>query len=207
PMFASRVLELLAGRYSLKYSSLAAKVEEGLQRLPRASAGAIPEEILRMLNTAVSRDLEAYRSSLAPQRVPAQASELPAQGASSVPTSQSIGDLAFFLEWGVLPSSTLRAAGNHTESEMLKCLASRPDEVCALVRRLGEIQQVRRRIAGQFSENVVHRLIVEVDPVNAPWMILFIRQLRRLHAQKQLVALQNRAFAQLLWELTFEYLA
>src|SRR5262249_29630106 len=163
-------------------------------------------EILKDLNAVVSRACDTQHSALALPSASGQVSELLRKDASSVYSSHSIGDLAFFLEWGLLPSA-LDAAGHDAESEMLKRLVSWPDEVCALVRRLGEAQQVRKRIAGQFSENVVHRLIAALDPVNAPWMILFTRQLRRLHAQKPLVALQNRAFAQLLWELALEYLS
>ena len=49
----SRVLDWLAARYSVRYSLLAAKVEQGLQELSRTSASAIPANILGEINTAV----------------------------------------------------------------------------------------------------------------------------------------------------------
>jgi hypothetical protein len=121
--------------------------------------------------------------------------------------SNSAAPLTHFLEWGVLPDSTLRASNHTAEFELLTALDARADEVCATVRRLGQKQPVRRRIAGQFSEDAVHRLVTALDPVNAPCMKLVIKLLCRLHAERPFVPLQNRAFAQLLWELALEYLS
>jgi hypothetical protein len=121
--------------------------------------------------------------------------------------SNSEDPLAHFLEWGVLPDSTLRASTHTAEFELVAALDAHADKVCAMVRRLGQKQPVRRRIAGQFSEDAVHRLVTALDPVNAPWIKLVIKLLCRLHAERRFIPLQNRAFAQLLWELALEYLS
>jgi len=119
----------------------------------------------------------------------------------------AIDAVAHFLEWGMLPDSILRASGYSAEFAMTTALARRPQEVCAMVRRLGEKQQVRRRLSGQFSDGALHSLVSALDPVNTPWMVLGIRLLQRLHAERPFVPLQGRAFSQLLWELALEYLA
>jgi Contractile injection system tape measure protein len=119
----------------------------------------------------------------------------------------SVDSLMHFLEWGVLPDSALRASNHTVELELLAALDANADKVCATVRQLAQKQLVRRRIAGQFSENAVHQLVTALDPVNAPWMGHVIKLLGGLHAERRFVPLQNRAFSQLLWELALEYLS
>src|SRR5689334_19415157 len=122
-------------------------------------------------------------------------------------SSQPIDRLARFLEWGALPWSAVSGSSRDIDSEMLESMAASPDDVCSLVRRLGEMQPVRKRIAGQLSEKAAQHLIGALDPVNASWIFVCRQSLRRMHAQKPLIPLQNRVFAQLLQELTLEYLA
>jgi hypothetical protein len=207
--FLSAILGLLAARHSVVYSVLTTRVQRGLQQSSaHTSAVLIPPTILRALDAVVSHRPhddpdESFRSWDNP--LPALTGILGETSAAR--TSRASGDLAHFLQWGVLPGSTFPASSNHVESAMLDGMTAGPDEICALVRRLGKTDEVRKRISAQFSENVIHRLIVALDPVNAPWMVLTLKQLRRLHAQKPVIALRNQAFAELMWELTLEYLA
>jgi hypothetical protein len=129
------------------------------------------------------------------------------QDAMIANSSQPIDQLASFLEWGALPWSAVSGSSRDVDSEILKLMAASPDDICSLVRRLGAMQRVRKRIAGQLSEKVAQHLIGALDPVNASWTFVCQQSLRRMHAQKPLIPLQNRVFAQLLQELTLEYLA
>ncbi|HZD94849.1 MAG TPA: contractile injection system tape measure protein, partial [Candidatus Sulfotelmatobacter sp.] len=155
---------------------------------------------------AVASSLTA-QAFMSVEGLPAAPPESASQKISPEHSSWSGIALTHFLEWGTLPDSALRTASYSAASEILTGLAARPDEVCVAVRRLGQEQTVRRRIAGQFPETAIHRLIDSLDPVNASWMILVIQLLRRLHAERQLVPLQNQAFTRLLWEFALEYLS
>ena len=209
--FTTGVLRLLAARHSMPVSALTTRIANQLQKVSGSIAASITlANILHGNGRSGEPGLEWQ---------PAPSSDGSSDGSSGSALTQSetdspssrpshpLEDLARFLEWGIVPWSTRRATRYSAEPEMLKCLASSPDDVCALVHRLGENPSVRKRLAGQFSDKIVHRLFAALDPVNASWMTLCTLQLRRLHAQKPLFRLQNQAFSQLLWELAFEYLA
>jgi hypothetical protein len=117
--------------------------------------------------------------------------------------SRRIDDLAKFLEMGVMPWNVIAL---DAETELLDLLAAVPDELCALVRRINSVEPVRKRLSSQFREAATTRLLAALAPTAAHWMIAYIRQLRRLHAQKPLFPMRNLQFGQELWELCFEYL-
>lgn len=212
PAFLRRIVERLARYRSLPYSVLARQIAQGWKRRPDfalRSYALIP--ILQQFHEhAASRYSTPALPSDRPtvDRLPVDRpfdESRPATAVFSAP--ESLRDLARFLEWGILPWSGPSAGTEIIESEMLSTLESAADQVCTMIRSLGEREPVRKRIAVQFSEAVVERLIAELDPVNAPWMLLCTKQLRLLHRQKPLMAIQNRDFGHLLAELTLEYLS
>jgi hypothetical protein len=190
--FVADVLTQLSARYSLERSVLSSRIRETL----RQGGQAAPVITLPAISPGLRQALFDW---VEPGLV--------AQDAGTARSSQPIDQLARFLEWGALPGFAVSGSRHDIDSDMLKSLAASPEAVCSLVRSLGEMQPVRKRIAGQLSEETVQRLLSALDPVNAPWMFLCQQSLRRLHAQKPLVPLQNRVFAQLLQELALEYLA
>lgn len=194
------VIIRMATRFSSSYSAIATNVALAMQGLsPRTS-------IIELL-ASVTAELKAERNS-SPSDSPGPlvvgpVAAAPASGPAIAGTSRRLDDLARFLEWGVLPWSL---AGQRAETEMLGGLASAPEEVCALVRNLSKMEHVRKRLAIQFSEKANHRLLAALAPTAAHWISAYMRQLRRLHAQKPLFRMYNREFAQELWQLCFEYL-
>ncbi|MGH9561086.1 MAG: contractile injection system tape measure protein, partial [Terracidiphilus sp.] len=210
-----RMVVRLARYHSLPSRDLGSRISAGWKRC--AESTPLSHELLAVLpsfdadaasdsGSALPDDPLQTASWKAIREATESLPESEAEAVSLRTPSASLGNLARFLEWGILPWSGHSAWGS-AESEMLSNLASAPDQVCILIRSLGEAEPVRKRIAGQFSEAVVHRLIGELDPVNASWMLLLTKQLRLLHRQKPLIPLQNSAFSQLLSEVTLEYLS
>ncbi|HEY2495501.1 MAG TPA: contractile injection system tape measure protein [Candidatus Angelobacter sp.] len=190
--FVADVLTQLSARYSLERSVLSSRIRESLRQRGQAAPAITLPTISPGLRQALFDWVEA---------------EPVAQDAGTARSSQPIDQLARFLEWGALPGFAVSGSRHDIDSDMLKSMAASPEAVCSLVRSLGEMQPVRKRISGQLSEETVRRLLGALDPANAPWIFLCQQSLRRLHAQKPLVPLQNRIFAQLLQELALEYLA
>jgi hypothetical protein len=217
--FLRRVVARLVRYHSLPFGDMAQQIAAAWKRRPEFSEPShawFP--ILEEFSTFEESDRQDRRGELATTFPPAalRSESREAATAFSAPESWvqlecsepgSLGNLARFLEWGVLPWSGPSATGETVESELLSSLASDADQVCAMVRSLGEMATVRKRIAVQFSETVVQRLIGELDPVNATWMLLCTKQLRLLHRQKPLIAIEDRTFGELLSELTLEYLS
>ncbi len=218
--FFRRVVARLAHYHSLPYGDMASQIAAEWKRRPEST---VPSRVLFPILDAFSifeecdaRDRSGETAAAFPDAALRNEFREAATAASSAPepwarfdrsAPGSLGNLARFLEWGVLPWSGPSARGESVESEMLSSLASAADQVCAMVRSLGEMAPVRKRIAVQFSETVVERLIGELDPVNATWMLQCTKQLRMLNRQKPLFAIEDRAFGQLLSELTLEYLS
>ncbi|HWF06451.1 MAG TPA: contractile injection system tape measure protein, partial [Candidatus Angelobacter sp.] len=190
--FVADVLTQLSARYSLERSVLSSRIRESLRQRGQAGPVITLPAISPGLRQALFDWVEAKPVVL---------------NAGTDGSSQPIDQLARFLEWGAWPGFGASGSGHDIDSDMLKSMAASPEAVCSLVRSLGQMQPVRKRIAGQLSQETVQRLLGALDPVNAPWIFLCQQSLRQLHAQKPLVPLQNRIFAQLLQELTLEYLA
>ncbi|HEX5433241.1 MAG TPA: contractile injection system tape measure protein, partial [Candidatus Angelobacter sp.] len=206
--FAAKLVQLLAARHSLQPGVLASRITENFNHLSRGSlnSGTHPAS-LKELNAALVKLNGASLPNVV-ERSPLASATLPGLEPVSVGASESVIEkLAGFLQWGVWPELDVHGAGHGPQAEMLRLLASSPDEICALLRRMGEMQVVRKRIARQFSEKVLRRVMFGFDPVNTSWMVEFMTELRRLHAQQPLVARENRQFGELLWELALEYLS
>ncbi|HVG90025.1 MAG TPA: contractile injection system tape measure protein, partial [Alphaproteobacteria bacterium] len=200
--FVAGVLTQLSARYSLERSVFSSRIRESLRQ-----HGQVPPTIMQpAISTGLRQTLSDWLETPVKSLAHATAARVP-QDAMTAKSSRSIDRLAKFLEWGALPWSAVSGSSRDLDSEILESMAASPDDVCSLVCRLGEMQPVRKRIAGQLSDKGAQQLIGALDPVNATWIFLCQRSLRRMHAQKPLVALQNRIFAQLLQELTLEYLA
>lgn len=200
--FVAGVLTQLSARYSLERSVFSSRIRESLRQRGQGT----PTITQPAISTGLRQALLDWADT--PVKSPAQAAaaRVP-QDAITAKSSQPIDQLARFLEWGALPWSAVSGSSRDVDSEILKLMAASPDDVCSLVRRLGAMQPVRKRIAGQLPEKAAQHLIGALDPVNASWIFICQQSLRRMQAQKPLVALQNRVFAQLLQELTLEYLA
>jgi hypothetical protein len=200
--FVAGVLTQLSARYSLERSVFSSRIRESLRQRGQDT----PTITQPAISTGLRQALLDWADT--PVKFPAQAAAacVP-QDAMTANSSQPIDQLARFLEWGALPWSAVSVSSRDVDSEILKLMAASPDDVCSLVRRLGAMQLVRKRIAGQLSEKASQHLIGALDPVNVSWIFLCQQSLRRMHAQKPLIPLQNRVFAQLLQELTLEYLA
>ena len=208
-----RIVARLARYHSLPDRDLARQIGSAWRRRPGfALVSRRLAQILQEFGTSADSDDTA----LAPPN-PAMQRDIQKEGsglfapAYSAPwmhtPPEPLANLARFLEWGALPWSGPSTWTENAESELLSTLASSPDQVCDLIRSLGEMAPVRKRIALQFSETAVQRLIGELDPVNATWMLTCTKQLRLLHRQKPLIPIPNAAFGQLLSELTLEYLS
>jgi Contractile injection system tape measure protein len=203
--FVDGVLELLSARYALRTPALAGEITRGLTQLSQPTPIVISLAGLLAESSASTHFNDSGALHHDVGREASKASSFKEHTQQRQP-ARKLDDLARFLEWGILPWAALRARRS-AENQILDLMAAVPLEVTVLVRRLAETESVRKRIAGQFSETVVHHLLGMLDPVHAAWMIVCTRQLRRLHAQKPLVRMDNRAFAQRLWEISLEYLA
>jgi len=208
-----RIVARLARDLALPSSGLARQIAAAWKRRTDLALGSQPLFTILREFGALAED-EQGAATLSEPSSPIDLQETGAEHFALTPWAPSIGalseplvNLAKFLEWGVLPWSGPSASTDSAESEMLASLSSAPDQVCDLIRILGVKEHVRERIALQFSETSVQRLIGELDPVNANWMLACTRQLRMLHRQRPLIPLKNEAFGQLLSELTFEYLS
>jgi len=203
--FVAGISELLAAHYSLQSSALIAEIARRLRETPPATSELISLAGWRSdpRPTAASYLSDEDRSWWGRD---GQFTVAPQQGQASHRAMQRFDDLARFLEWGAIPGAMMSRTARDAESEILDLIATSPAEIAALVSRKVETPSVRKRIAGQFSESVIHRLLSLLDPIISSWMIFRAGQLRRLHAQAPLVRLGNRGFAQKIGETALQFL-
>ena len=113
--------------------------------------------------------------------------------------------LATFLEKGYFPwSAGMQAPG--PDPLLTALIETLPDDLQALIRTLGRRAPVRKRLAFQFAEPTLHRLIYLLEHSYADLIITYAQDVQRVHESKPIVPESARTFGKVKWELILTYL-
>ncbi len=114
--------------------------------------------------------------------------------------------LEHFLLHGTLPWWISDPGDNFAEETLLGLLASAPDELIRLIRRIGRKTQVRKRLARQFSEPALIRLVEKLEPANARTILEYAEKLQQKQEKERVTNAENKDFKKAIWEFILHYL-
>ena len=181
--FVAHTLRQMAARYRVEYGTLLAELAHcaALLRVPFSSAFGLPE-ILGSL----------HAEQQAAQEGP------PPLAASAV--EQGLQRLQVFLDHGSLPAAT-DGLGDDAVALTEALLLQAPDRLRALIIGSGRREAARHRIAQQFPQETIGRIVVLLEPADGPQIRQYLSQLRKSHTRQPVLPLDSRRFGVVLTEL------
>lgn len=121
-------------------------------------------------------------------------------------TAARLRRLEFFLLNGYMPWNHTGAEGSYNTMLRVQLQTDR-NETILLIRRLGRDEEaVRKRIAWQTEEPVMHKLVEGLEPAHHKEIISFTNELQVLQRQKNLVTASQPAFKKDVWHWVLNYL-
>lgn len=113
--------------------------------------------------------------------------------------------LAHYLTRGTLPVWASHRTPLSCEAEVIALLEQDPDGLSEMLQRHADEAGVIERLVRQLSDSALRRLLAGLEPDNAALVLLYITDLRALHRAAALIALDDQAFARLLWIIVLRF--
>jgi hypothetical protein len=121
-------------------------------------------------------------------------------------TAARLRRLEFFLLNGYMPWNHTAGEGSYNTMLRVQLQTDRNDTIL-LIRRLGRDEEaVRKRIAWQTEEPIMHKLVERLEPLHHKEIISFTNELQVLQRQKNLVTASQPAFKKDVWHWVLNYL-
>jgi len=117
-----------------------------------------------------------------------------------------LGLLSAFLEQGVLPWSAGEIGAGGIDAIVAALIEDVPAELLALVRRLGQREAVRLRLASQLQDRAIERLVALLEPRHARIVLSHVSEIRRIQRRVAPVPAGGRAFRAAVWQFVLTYL-
>ncbi len=194
--FVKSTLQQMAQRYRVGYAALLAGLLARVRalQLPSSARYALPSLLLSLRE-------ETLTGMHPPPSPPAALLVQEAYAAAYT----DLDLLAYFLLRGALPAWAKPAAAS-MDALFERLAAEAPDDLAALLRRLGRRAAVRRRLARQLEEPTRRRLVRVLEPQEAPFILQYTADLQTAHRSEPLVREEARGFGEAVWEFVLTYL-
>lgn len=112
--------------------------------------------------------------------------------------------LAAFLEKGLWTWQEGRPHG--PDAGLLALLNEAPEALLRLLRRIGSSENVRRRLAHEFSEAALQGVVRLMEPAHYGLILAYLRGVTRIQAQRPVVQDDQRNFRKTLWQFVLSFL-
>ena len=134
---------------------------------------------------------------------PAEEAAVHAPPAAMAPARRRLERLAEFLDRG---TGALTGPDDAPAALLLQAIAEVPDPLLTLLRRLGQRERVRRRLAYEFAEPALHALVRLLEPSHHGLVVAYVRQVSRAQAESPVVPQDQPVFRKRIWEFVLSYL-
>ncbi len=121
-------------------------------------------------------------------------------------TLQSLEAVGFYLLQGYLPNCLAGRPGLSFKSLLGEVTRYHPTRLQGLIKDIGRNERVVRRLVIQLDELELSKLVAVLDPEHAAVVLGYIWDVKQAHRVRALLALGERAFADLTWLVTLGYL-
>lgn len=114
--------------------------------------------------------------------------------------------LHFFLSNGVLPWWASGEVFTQPDKTFLKLFKENPEQLKKLILKTGVEEQVRKRLAQQFNDEIIKNIITLLIPLQANFISRYFDNVMKIQKQKEIIKTPQKAFGQALWYFILTYL-
>lgn len=156
-----------------------------------------PDHLAEDLVQEVIRQLEEILQDVAAGQESHGAEVLPA----------AVSDLTLFAEYLETGALSWPAPPDLNPDQLtLRVTGASPAESAGLVRRLGQMARVRRRIAWQLADPSVRAVVRSLSPADFPFIADYADDLAELHQRRKLIEAGEKEFRKANWEFILHFL-
>ncbi len=114
--------------------------------------------------------------------------------------------IRYYLTFGSFPWWSINVTAAELEELVVNMLRRYPKTVETLVKNIGHQQLSRKLIVKTFSENILHKILMTIEPENAEFIIDYIQEIKVSHNKKAIFKGEAEALKEAVWEFVLEYL-
>jgi len=114
--------------------------------------------------------------------------------------------LEYYLLSGAMPWWASAAEREQPDQAIFQLAANAPALLAALIRKLGQVQYVRKRIAWQFSIAAIQQIINVLEPAEAKFILEYSREVLHIQQRQQVLQTESKALERAVWLFVLTYL-
>lgn len=114
--------------------------------------------------------------------------------------------LEYYLLSGAMPWWATAAEREQPDQAIFQLGANAPSLLAALVRKLGQLQYVRKRITWQFSIAAIQQIVSVLEPAEATFIFEYSREVLHIQQRQQVLQTESKALERAVWLFVLTYL-
>ncbi|HEY0609549.1 MAG TPA: contractile injection system tape measure protein, partial [Chitinophaga sp.] len=114
--------------------------------------------------------------------------------------------LEYYLLTGAMPWWATAAEREQPDQAIFQLSTNAPALLAALVRKLGQQQYVRKRIAWQFSIAAIQQIVSVLEPAEAAFIFEYSREVLQIQQRQQVLQTESKALERAVWLFVLSYL-
>lgn len=114
--------------------------------------------------------------------------------------------LEYYLLSGAMPWWASAAEREQPDQAIFQLAAGAPALLAALIRKLGQVQYVRKRIAWQFSIAAIQQIVNVLEPAEAEFILEYSREVLHIQQRQQVLQTESKALERAVWLFVLTYL-
>lgn len=114
--------------------------------------------------------------------------------------------LEYYLLTGAMPWWATAAEREQPDRIVLHLGAGAPSLLAELVRKLGQPQYVRKRIAWQFSVEAIQQVVIALEPAEAAFIFEYSREVVLIQQRHQVLQTESKSLERAVWLFVLTYL-
>lgn len=114
--------------------------------------------------------------------------------------------LEYYLLSGAMPWWATAAEREQPDQAIFRLGTNAPALLAALIRKLGQLQYVRKRIAWQFSIAAIQQIVNVLEPAEAAFIFEYSREVLLIQQRQQVLQTESKALERAVWLFVLTYL-
>ncbi len=119
---------------------------------------------------------------------------------------QNIELIKYYLVFGSLPWWSEPYTESGLVTIVLSLIKVVPKALTKLIVAIGQREDVRKRIATVFDDEVITAIVKLLEPANAAFIINYVEEVQVIHVKKPVVYTDGKDFKKAVWKFIFDFL-
>jgi len=119
---------------------------------------------------------------------------------------QHIELIKYYLVFGSLPWWSEPYAESGLAAVLLNLIKTVPKALTKLIVAVGQSEEVRKRIATAFDDEVITAIVKLLEPANAAFIVNYVEEVQVIHIKKPVVYTDGKDFKKAVWKFIFDFL-